>query len=74
MTALIRGMDFFTLHPKTQDNNPDNVDSDAKFSDDPLRWQYLHFKSYQPLLAALPEAYQQLPVYLTECNPQRDRS
>lgn len=65
------GTDFITIHPKTQDSDPNNVDSDAKFSDDPLRWQFLHLKSYQPLLAVVPDRFWTLPVIATEVNPQR---
>lgn len=67
----LTGTDFITVHPKTQDSNPNNVDSDAKFSDDPLRWQFLHLKSYQPLLDVVPERFWTLPVIATEVNPQR---
>ena len=67
----LTGTDFITVHPKTQDSNPDNVDSDGKFTNDPLRWQFLHLKSYQPLLAVVPERFWTLPVIATEVNPQR---
>ena len=67
----IEGADFLTIHPKTQDSNPDNVDSKTKFSDDPLRWQYLHLSSYQPLLDIVPARFHNLPVIATEVNPQR---
>ncbi|WP_420630033.1 M23 family metallopeptidase [Candidatus Leptofilum sp.] len=67
----LTGTDFITVHPKTQDSNPNNVDSDAKFTNDPLRWQFLHLKSYQPLLAVVPERFWTLPVIATEVNPQR---
>jgi hypothetical protein len=61
---------FLTVHPKTQDSLPDNVDSDAKFSDDPLRWQYFHLRAYQPLLEVVPDRFRNLPVIATEVNPQ----
>lgn len=67
----IDGTDFITVHPKTQDSNPDNIDSKAKFTDDPLRWQYLHLSSYQPLLDVVPQRFRHLPVIATEVNPQR---
>ena len=67
----ISGADFLTVHPKTQDSDPDNVDSKKKFTDDPLRWQYLHLSSYQPLLDVVPPNLQNLPVIATEVNPQR---
>ncbi len=67
----IHGADFLTVHPKTQDSNPDNVDSWVKFSNEPLLWQYLHLRAYQPLLEVVPERFQHLPVFATEVNPQR---
>jgi hypothetical protein len=67
----IQGADFLTVHPKTQDSNPDNVDSPAKFTNEPLLWQYLHLRSYQPLLDVVPERFRHLPVFATEVNPQR---
>ena len=67
----ILGTDFLTVHPKTQDSNPNNVDSDAKFTNDPLRWQFLHLKSYRPLLDTVPQRFWSLPVIATEVNPQR---
>lgn len=67
----ILGADFLTVHPKTQDSLPENVDSEVKFSDDPLRWQFLHLKAYRPLLDVVPERFWSLPVIATEVNPQR---
>jgi hypothetical protein len=67
----IRGADFLTVHPKTQNSDPDNVDSEEKFNDDPLRWQYLHLRSYEPLLDAVPDRFRNLPVIASEVNPQR---
>jgi hypothetical protein len=69
--AGLHGADFLTVHPKTQDSNPDNVDSDMKFGDDPLRWQYYHLQAYKPLLAAVPARFKHLPVIATEVNPQQ---
>ena len=65
------GADFLTVHPKTQDSNPDNVDSAALFANHPLTWQFLHLRSYQPLLDAVPQRFWNLPVIATEVNPQR---
>lgn len=67
----ISGADFLTIHPKTQDSNPDNVDSDARFSHDPLKWQFLHVRSYEPLLEVVPDRFNNVPVIATELNPQR---
>jgi murein DD-endopeptidase MepM/ murein hydrolase activator NlpD len=71
ITKNISGADFLTIHPKTQDSNPDNCDSNARFSDDPLKWQFLHLRSYEPLLAIVPDRFNNLPVIATEVNPQR---
>lgn len=67
----INGADFLTVHPKTQGSDPDSIDSDAKFGDWPLQWQFLHLKSYQPLLDVVPPRFGQLPIIATEVNPQR---
>lgn len=65
-------MDAIILHGgKTQDNNPASVWSTAKFSDDPLRWQYLNARSIEPYIREIPAKYQYLPVFCTEVNPQR---
>ena len=72
--AILRGIagaDAFFLHSKTQSNATSEVWSDAKFANDPLRWQYLHFRSIEPYLAEVPDKYKSLPVYITEANPQR---
>lgn len=69
--AKVNGLSFLTYHPKTQDSDPDNVDSNAKFSDDPLKWQYLHLRSYQPLMEVVPIKFKNLPVIMSEVNPQR---
>ncbi len=71
MVAQIDGADFFTIHCKTQDSNPDNISSDAKFTDDPLKWQFLHIRAYQPLLEAIPAHLRPRAVHATEVNPQR---
>lgn len=65
----IPGAEFFVVHSKTQQPDPDLVDSDAKFSDWPLQWQYLHFRAYETHLAAVPANWQHLPVLQTEMNP-----
>ena len=67
----IAGADAFFLHSKTQSNQSSEIWSDAKFTNDPLKWQYLHFRSIEPYLAEVPGKYRGLPVYITEANPQR---
>jgi len=73
MTILngISGADALFLHPKTQSNDPAEVDSYVKFSDDPLKWQYLHFRTIETSLEVAPTRFKALPVYLGEVNPQR---
>jgi hypothetical protein len=67
----ITGADALFLHPKTQTNDPAEVKSTAKFSDDPLRWQYLHLRTVDTSLEVVPERFASLPVFATEVNPQR---
>lgn len=72
--ALMRGLegaDALFLHSKTQSNLHSEIRSEVKFTDDPLKWQYLHFRSFEPYLAEVPDRFKSLPVYLTEVNPQR---
>lgn len=72
--AILRGIsgaDALFLHSKTQSNATSEIWSEDKFQNDPLRWQYLHFRSIEPYLAEVPAQYKALPVYITEANPQR---
>jgi len=67
----IEGARALFLHSKTQDNNPDNIRSDGRFGNDPLRWQFLHFRTIETSLEVVPQRFKALPVYVTEANPQR---
>jgi hypothetical protein len=67
----IAGADALFLHSKTQGPAASEIRSDAKFGSDPLRWQYLGFRAIEPYLAEVPAKYKELPVYITEANPQR---
>ncbi len=67
----IAGADAFFLHSKTQSNATTEIWSSDKFQNDPLRWQYLNFRSIEPYLAEVPDKYKALPVYISEANPQR---
>lgn len=66
----IEGAHALFLHTKTQTNNSDEVWSYEKFSDDPLKWQYLHLRTIETGLEVVPERFTRLPVYITELNPQ----
>lgn len=69
--TTIDGADVLFLHSKTQSNDPAEIESDVKFSDHPLRWQFLHFRTFESSLMAVPDRFKDLPVYITEANPQR---
>jgi hypothetical protein len=66
----IDGADALFLHSKTQTNDPTEVWSKAKFSDWPLEWQYLHLRTVETGLEVVPERFQELPVFVSELNPQ----
>lgn len=58
---------------KSQTNDPADITSEVKFEHPPLQWQYLNsfsFKTYLAMVAALKNDWRDLPVFLTELNPQ----
>lgn len=59
------------IHAKTQTNDPAEVWSTQKFGDDPLTWQYFHFRVVETYLEMVPERFRGLPVFIGEANPQR---
>ena len=72
--AILAGIDdadALFLHPKTQTNEPSEIESEARFADDPLRWQYLHYRTIETALEVVPGRLSNLPVILAEVNPQR---
>jgi hypothetical protein len=72
-TAILNGIagaDALFFHSKTQDNNPDNIVSPARFGGDPLTWQYFHFRTLETGLNDVPNRFKTLPAYITEANPQ----
>lgn len=66
----IDGAEAIFLHAKTQTNNPQEVWSRAKFSHDPLKWQYLNMRVVETYYDMLPNKYRDLPIIITELNPQ----
>jgi hypothetical protein len=70
MLDNIAGADALFLHAKTQTNAPNEIWSRARFSDEPLTWQYLHLRTVETSLAILPNRFDAVPVYVTELNPQ----
>ncbi len=71
MLTYIPDADFFTVHPKTQDCDPNNISSAVKFDDDPLRWQFRHLRAYEPLLDAIPDHLRPRHVHAVEVSPLR---
>jgi hypothetical protein len=67
--STISGAEFVTAHGYVRGPDPALVGSEARFADDPLRWQYLNYPGcVTELLKALPVAYQGHEVYVTEFN------
>ena len=64
------GADALFLHAKTLTNDPAEVRSRERFTDEPLTWQYLHLKTVETALAVVPGRFRSLPVFVTELNPQ----
>ena len=71
--AALREVDFVVLHAKTQDSDPENVHSNTLFSDPPLTWQFLHFRTYRKMLDLIPLRLHHLPAIIAEANPQRQQ-
>ncbi|HET7377693.1 MAG TPA: M23 family metallopeptidase [Anaerolineae bacterium] len=67
----INGAGAFFFHGKTQSNDPAEIRSDKKFDGDPLRWQFLGFRTMETYLAEIPDQFKDVPFYITEANPQR---
>ncbi len=71
MHNSVRRIDAIGLHAKTQTNNPAECASNEKFSDAPLIGRYLHLRTYLDQLAWVKASLRDLPVFITEVNPQR---
>ncbi len=69
MMAGITDLDGIALHCYTHGYTPDLVTSLDRFENDPLRWQYYHFRAYTTLLDVIPPRHRLKPVYITETNP-----
>ncbi len=66
----IDGADALFLHGKTQTNEWTEVWSEARFTHVPLQWQYLHLRTVETGMEVIPPRFQDLPVFVTELNPQ----
>jgi hypothetical protein len=69
MLAAITDLDGIALHCYTHGYTPELVTSLDRFENDPLRWQYYHFRAYTTLLDVIPPRHRFKPVYITETNP-----
>ena len=67
----VSGFEAVLVHAgKSQTNDVADIWSTVKFSDDPLKWQYLHSRDITTSLQMIPLRYKNLPVILGEVNPQ----
>lgn len=67
--AGISGADIIELHGYIRGPDPALVNSEAKFSDNPMRWQYLnYFGCVKTLLEAIPNRFAQAVKVITEFN------
>jgi hypothetical protein len=69
MLANITDLDAIALHCYTNGYTPDLVTSLQRFENDPLRWQYFHFRAYTTFLDAMPPRFRAKPLYITETDP-----
>ena len=69
MLGAIDDLDGFALHCYTNGYTPDLITSLQTFGDDPLRWQYFHFRAYTTFLDVIPARWRSKPVYITETDP-----
>jgi hypothetical protein len=64
----ITDLDGIALHCYTHGYTPDLVTHMKTFDDDPLRWQYYHFRCYSTLIDCIPTRFRRKPIYLTETD------
>jgi len=64
----VDALDGIALHAYTHGSDPRYIVSDRKFTDEPLTWQFYHFRMFETFMEAIPESLRHLPVYLTETN------
>lgn len=68
MIANIVDLDAITLHTYSHTNNPVSVTWDRKFGDWPMDDIHYDFQNYRDQMAAIPERWRFLPVYISETN------
>ena len=67
--ANIVGAKVIGLHGYGRGPNVDKLDSDMKFGNDPLTWQYAaYFGCVQTFIDEIPSRFASVPLLITECN------
>ncbi len=69
MLLRIHDLDAIALHCYTNGYSPDLITDMGTFGNDPLTWQYYHFRAYLTMLDAIPEKWRTRPVHITETDP-----
>jgi hypothetical protein len=69
MLAAISDLDGFALHCYSNGYTPDLVTDLSCFGNDPLRWQYYHFRAYTTFLDVIPARWRARPAFITESDP-----
>ncbi|MBI3760375.1 MAG: M23 family metallopeptidase [Chloroflexi bacterium] len=65
------GADGLAFHAKVQWHDKTLVRSTATYGDPPLAAMPLHWRAWQAVWDKTPNQFKSLPVFLTECNPER---
>ena len=68
MIANIADLDAITLHTYSHTNDPASVTWPRKFGDWPMTDTHYDFQNYRDQMAAIPERWRFLPVYISETN------
>ncbi len=67
--ANIVGAKVIGLHGYGRGPNVAKLDSEVKFGDDPLKWQYAaYFGCVQTFIDEIPDRFGSVPLLITECN------
>ncbi|MBN1876979.1 MAG: hypothetical protein JXA33_22345 [Anaerolineae bacterium] len=68
MLAGITALDGIILHAYTHGAKPQLITSQETFQDHPLTWQYYHFYAYRTFMDLIPDAWREVPVFITETD------
>jgi len=65
----VNGVEIIGMHGYIRGPDPNQVGSNDKFTDDPLKYQYLNYSGcVEMMLEAIPIEYDDVPIYITEFN------